>query len=125
MKYEDYKNLTKEQKEEFNYRFKDDDRRVISLSQYNNAVFFMLMLSIIFIFTCYVMVKSPEMEKYIPNNSEIYKTCITVIYVYVVILFIYGIWDIYNFIKYTLDYNKWKRDNNIVTTKERWMFWKK
>jgi len=125
MKWEDYKNLTEEQKEEFNYRFKDDDRRIINLSQYNNAIFFMIMLVSLLIFICYISIESPKMAQYVDNVGDIYKLTLNIVYGYLIILFFYGIWDIYNLIKYSLDYKNWKRDNNIVTTKERWMFWKK
>lgn len=112
MNWETYKTLTVEQKEEYNYRFKEDlpfdTKNILSVV----TVFFMSITMMLFV--VYLCIKEPALAKY-KDNIEVYMQTVGV-QVYVVTFIILSSIIVYliNVVIRYYKYRKWIKENKIT-----------
>ena len=114
MKYKLYKTLTKEQKEEYDYRFKDRVRfQIQSMIPY---VYLLIIITILLVFTTYLTVSTEIFKPYIKDITNIYIMAGKVILVTAYIIIIYMLDYSIRLIIFNYQYSKWKKKNNIKET---------
>lgn len=119
MNWETYKTLNVKQKEEYNYRFKDE----IQTPNLLIPILMMYAFVIIFLFTSYLIIKEPELAIQKDNVLQL-------IYGSSTITLVTAFWCVYLVIEYLIrafirsyQYSKWKKENNIIE-KFWWYKWK-
>jgi len=116
MNYKTYKLLTVEQKEEYNFRFKDD----IEYPNFSLPIITLSLVVTILIFTSYITITNPGMVKYRDNIQEL-------LIMGKNIYLVSGIWVIMSLGHYVTrliikehGYKKWKKENNIKDSIKWW-----
>jgi len=122
MKYETYKNLTTEQKEEYDYRFKENDNEhlfnVKGLFVYI-ILFFMTYMMCIASMTILHNDNQLDVDTYFLLLDGIYN----IIYVTYIFASIICFMEVVIFIIYKVQYIKWIKKNNIILKGVRIIKW--
>jgi len=114
MKYNLYKTLTQEQKEEYNYRFKDGVS--FELQSMLSNVYLLIVTAVILLFTTYLTVSTEIFKPYIKDITNIYIMVGKVILVTGYIIVIYMLSYSVRLFIFNYKYSKWKKQNNIKET---------
>lgn len=111
MNWETYKNLTIKQKEEYNFKFKDEIKfsssgLIISLTN-------LFLVSVIFIFMIFIIVKDEQFSQY-KDSLQIYVNSIgSIFYACGILVVGFAFEYLIKVINRWYSYTKWKRENNI------------
>jgi hypothetical protein len=117
MKYEIYKTLSKQLKEEYDYKFKN--KPCFLINNYLYFFYIFVLLNCMYMLTAGIIILgNPEsIEKITIDINSSIQHLINIQFKYFqiigIIFFIFFIFDIFRFIKFYYQYNKWKKQNNI------------
>lgn len=111
MNYQTYIKLNNKQKEEYNYRFVNGVR--FNINGFLTSVMLLITLTILLVFTTYLVINTEIFSIYINNIQQIYLTAMRVIFVTYWIIIIYIVDYAIRLIIHQYKYSKWKKQNNI------------
>jgi len=120
MNWENYKELTTKQKEEYDFRF--NDREEFNIWGLSIIAMNLFLIIILLIFTSYIVVTSPAMEQYQHDVSELIGSAGYLMLVIMIFIIGYIIDFIVRVSIRWWQYSKWKKENNIVI-KVGWKKW--
>ena len=124
LNWETYKTLTKEQKKEYDFKFKDNPY-IIDIKGLITPLTIISLIIMQFIFLLFIVVTSDQMEPYKEQVVESFSSIgqITTIILPIVLIFVLG--GIIEASIRTVKYYKWKKKNKVkVISKWKWP-WKK
>lgn len=104
LSYNDYKQLTREQQSEYNYKFKDKRIKI------NEFFGFFGMISL-FLANIIMFLYHPNISNYDISNFE---TSIKIISYIITIYLLQKIWNVASYIITRYEFKVWKRNNNLI-----------
>lgn len=115
MKWEIYKTLNKQQKEEYDYKFKTGV--MFPINSLISNVITLVMISMLFIFVCYLIFQIDTLSIYKDDIQYLMQTASRIIVVTMFLIIYYMFEYSVKLFIYSYKYSKWKKLNNI---KSRW-----
>jgi hypothetical protein len=119
MNWETYKLLTKEQKEEYNFRFNKDI--TFNIKGMTMTVMFLFTLFMMFLFISFIIVTSPQMEKFKDMVFQYISLAGQIFFVIGCMMLFYALEFLVQIAWRQYQYSKWKKKNNIKVV----TWWKK
>ena len=111
LNWETYKTLNSEQKEEYNFRFKD--REIMDVKGLANNVLIFIMSIIILTFIIYLSITSPSLQQYKIQINTLLNSCLISTLIITMIIMGYCIEYVVRSIIQFIQFYKWKKQNNI------------
>lgn len=106
MKWDEYKKLTNDQKEEYNFKFADEPR----IFYFSYTIIIMLyLINYLFIFMLYLFLRQPELGVGTKTIVSLLSASGSITWIIGVIISLDLIVGVVTFVKYKIDLHKWKK----------------